>query len=133
MKMKTHSVYIRMMSLLLAVLCIVGLFPASALAGIPVKGSVAMTGEITLRGRVLPIGGLREKLLAAVRAGMTAVIIPEENRKDLEDVPEEIKKALELHFASNAMTVMEKALAYMPKHSGRIRVEQRESGVSAVQ
>ena len=106
---------------------------ASALSGIPVKGSVAMTGEITLRGRVLPIGGLREKLLAAVRAGMTAVIIPEENRKDLEDVPEEIKKALELHFASNAMTVMEKALAYMPKHSGRIRVEQRESGVSAVQ
>ena len=106
---------------------------ASALSGIPVKGSVAMTGEITLRGRVLPIGGLREKLLAAVRAGMTAVIIPEENRKDLEDVPEEIKKALELHFASNAMTVMEKALAYMPKHSGRIRVEQRESDVSAVQ
>ena len=106
---------------------------ASALSGIPVKGSVAMTGEITLRGRVLPIGGLREKLLAAVRAGMTAVIMPEENRKDLEDVPEEIKKALELHFASNAMTVMEKALAYMPKHSGRIRVEQRESGVSAVQ
>lgn len=106
---------------------------ASALSGIPVKGSVAMTGEITLRGRVLPIGGLREKLLAAVRAGMTAVIMPEENRKDLEDVPEEIKKALELHFASNAITVMEKALAYMPKHSGRIRVEQRESGVSAVQ
>ena len=106
---------------------------ASALSGIPVKGSVAMTGEITLRGRVLPIGGLREKLLAAVRAGMTAVIMPEENRKDLEDVPEEIKKALELHFASNAMTVMEKALAYMPKHSGHIRVEQRESGVSAVQ
>lgn len=88
---------------------------ASALSGIPVKGSVAMTGEITLRGRVLPIGGLREKLLAAVRAGMTTVLIPAQNRKDLEEVPEEIKGALKIICVSDAMEVLEQALVSMPK------------------
>lgn len=88
---------------------------ASALSGIPVKGTVAMTGEITLRGRVLPIGGLREKLLAAVRGGMTAVLIPEDNRKDLEEVPDEIKRALRISCVSDAMEVMEQALTSMPK------------------
>lgn len=87
---------------------------ASALSGIPVRGSVAMTGEITLRGRVLPIGGLREKLLAAVRAGMTTVLIPEQNRKDLEDVPEEIKNALKIICVSDAMEVMAQGLTAMP-------------------
>ncbi len=106
---------------------------ASALSGIPVRGSVAMTGEITLRGRVLPIGGLREKLLAAVRAGMTEVIIPEENRRDLEDVPDEIKDALELHFASDAMIVMENALSYMPEAVPNMAAMHRKNEVSAVQ
>ena len=64
----------------------------SALTKIPVKRDVAMTGEITLRGKVLPIGGLKEKMLAAIRAGVTTVIIPEQNRKDLEEIPKQIMK-----------------------------------------
>ena len=63
---------------------------ASALLRIPVRQNVAMTGEVTLRGRVLPIGGLKEKILAAHRAGITTVLIPDENRKDLKDIPEAV-------------------------------------------
>jgi ATP-dependent Lon protease len=62
----------------------------------PVRKDVAMTGEITLRGRVLPIGGLKEKLLAALRGGIKTVLIPKENEKDLADVPDNVKKALEI-------------------------------------
>ncbi len=69
----------------------------SALTKVPVRSEVAMTGEITLRGRVLPIGGLKEKLLAAHRGGITTVIIPEENKKDLVDLPENITESLEIH------------------------------------
>jgi ATP-dependent Lon protease len=69
----------------------------SALTKVPVRSEVAMTGEITLRGRVLPIGGLKEKLLAAHRGGITTVIIPDENRKDLADIPENITSSLEIH------------------------------------
>ncbi len=86
----------------------------SCLTDIPVKAGVAMTGEITLRGRVLPIGGLREKLLAALRAGAHTVIIPEKCRKDLEDVPGEIIKGLNIVFAEDALTVLQTALKYMP-------------------
>jgi ATP-dependent Lon protease len=68
----------------------------SALTGIPVKANVAMTGEITLRGEVLPIGGLKEKLLAAHRGGITTVLIPEQNVKDLADIPENVKNVLEI-------------------------------------
>ncbi|ABI57628.1 endopeptidase La [Alkalilimnicola ehrlichii MLHE-1] len=68
----------------------------SALTGIPVKASVAMTGEITLRGEVLPIGGLKEKLLAALRGGIKTVLIPEENRKDLQEIPKNIKSRLKI-------------------------------------
>lgn len=68
----------------------------SALSGIPVRSDVAMTGEITLRGRVLPIGGLKEKLLAALRGGIKTVIIPEENRKDLIDIPKNVTQGLEI-------------------------------------
>src|SRR5699024_4582884 len=64
----------------------------SVLAGVPVRADVAMTGEITLRGKVLPIGGLKEKLLAARRGGVSLVLIPEENKKDLDEIPERIKK-----------------------------------------
>ena len=102
---------------------------ASALSGVPVKGRVAMTGEITLRGRVLPIGGLREKLLAAVRAGMTTVLIPSQNKKDLEDVPEEIKNALRIICVSDAMEVLEQALVSMPKAEGsHIHMPQQKAG-----
>lgn len=87
---------------------------ASALTGIPARADVAMTGEITLRGRVLPIGGLREKLLAAARAGMTKVIIPEENRKDLFEIPAEVRDTLDIVFARDAMRVLAEALTRMP-------------------
>ena len=69
---------------------------ASALTGIPVRARLAMTGEITLRGRVLAIGGLREKLLAAARAGITTVLLPEQNRKDIAEVPKDIIDALQI-------------------------------------
>jgi len=68
----------------------------SVLTGIPVRRDVAMTGEITLRGRVLPIGGLKEKLLAALRGGVKTAIIPKENVKDLEEIPENVKSGLEI-------------------------------------
>ena len=69
-----------------------------------------MTGEITLRGRVLPIGGLKEKLLAALRSGITKVIIPKENERDLEDIPSNVKKALKIVPAENIMEVLKEAL-----------------------
>jgi ATP-dependent Lon protease len=82
----------------------------SLLTGVRVRHDVAMTGEITLRGRVLPIGGLKEKILAAHRAGIKKVIVPERNRADLDEVPEEIKKGLELVFVSRMEQVIEAAL-----------------------
>jgi ATP-dependent Lon protease len=68
----------------------------SVLTGIPIRKDLAMTGEITLRGRVLPIGGLKEKLLAALRSGIKTVLIPAENAKDLAEVPENVKSGLEI-------------------------------------
>ena len=82
----------------------------SALSGIPVRNDVAMTGEITLRGKVLPIGGLKEKVLAAHRAGMTMVILPRENEKDLKDVPEEVIEDLTIHFVETMDEVLRIAL-----------------------
>lgn len=87
---------------------------ASALSGIPVKADLAMTGEISLRGNVLAIGGLREKLLAAVRNGITQVVIPLENKGDLDDVPQEVKDALHIIYVKNAMEVLHAALTHMP-------------------
>ena len=78
----------------------------SILTGIPVRKDVAMTGEITLRGRVLPIGGLKEKLLAALRAGIKTVIIPEENVKDLADIPDEVKQKLDIKPVARADDVL---------------------------
>ncbi len=83
---------------------------ASALLGIPVRNDICMTGEITLRGRVLPIGGLREKLLAARRSGMKTVLIPADNEKDLKEVPDEIVKALDVRLVSHADDVLPLAL-----------------------
>jgi ATP-dependent Lon protease len=83
----------------------------SALLGIPVRNDLAMTGEISLRGRVLPIGGLREKLLAARRSGMVRVIVPRDNEKDLKEVPEEIVRSLEIIFVQHVDEVLPHALA----------------------
>ena len=82
----------------------------SMLTGIPVSREVAMTGEVTLRGRVLPIGGLKEKLLAALRGGITRVLVPKENEKDLADIPENIKRSLEIVPVTSVEEVLEYAL-----------------------
>ncbi|MBR0653769.1 endopeptidase La [Plastoroseomonas arctica] len=87
----------------------------SVLTGIPVRKDIAMTGEITLRGRVLPIGGLKEKLLAALRAGIKTVFIPKDNEKDLADIPDNVKKVLEIIAVSHADEVINKALARKPE------------------
>ncbi|HEY4040513.1 MAG TPA: endopeptidase La [Rhodopila sp.] len=86
----------------------------SILTGIPVRRDVAMTGEITLRGRVLPIGGLKEKLLAALRAGITTVFIPKENEKDLAEIPDNVKKHLKLIPVADVDEVIAQALARRP-------------------
>ncbi len=86
----------------------------SVMTGIAVRKDVAMTGEITLRGRVLPIGGLKEKMLAALRAGITTVLIPEENVKDLVEIPEEVKTKLEIIPVSRMDEVLKVALVRVP-------------------
>ncbi len=87
----------------------------SMLTGIPVKRTVAMTGEVTLRGRVLAIGGLKEKLLAALRGGITTVLIPQENMKDLEDVPDNVKNGLTIIPVSHVDEVLKIALTRSPE------------------
>ena len=87
---------------------------ASLLTGRPVKHTVGMTGEVTLQGRVLPIGGLKQKVLAAHAAGLTDVIIPERNRADLEDVPEDVRKAVRFHPVMSLGEVLELALEPKP-------------------
>ena len=84
---------------------------ASALSGIPVRRDIAMTGEITLRGKVLPIGGLKEKLLAAQRAGIFEVILPRANEKDIADLPEALRNAMKMHFVDQMDEVLRIALA----------------------
>jgi len=86
----------------------------SVLTGIPVRKNVAMTGEVTLRGRVTAIGGLKEKLLAALRGGITTVLIPKENEKDLEEIPDNVKKLLTIIPVSHVDEVLQHALAYAP-------------------
>ena len=90
----------------------VGMFTSilSLLSGIPVKSKLAMTGEITLRGSVLPIGGVKEKVTAAHRSGIKEILLPEQNRKDLEDIPDHIKKDLKFHFAKEMTDVAKVAL-----------------------
>jgi ATP-dependent Lon protease len=84
---------------------------ASLLTGRPVKPGVGMTGEVTLQGRVLPIGGVKQKVLAAHRAGLTDVIVPADNEADLEDVPEAVREQLRIHVARDVRDVLETALA----------------------
>ena len=87
----------------------------SVLTGIPIRKDVAMTGEITLRGRVLPIGGLKEKLLAALRAGVTTVFIPKDNEKDLAEIPDNVKKGLTINPVSHVDEVIARALVRKPE------------------
>ena len=82
----------------------------STLSGVAVRRDVAMTGEVTLRGRVLPIGGLKEKLLAALRGGITTVLIPAENEKDLAELPEIVKESLEIIPVDHVDQVLSRAL-----------------------
>ena len=87
----------------------------SALTGIPVRKDVPMTGEITLRGRVLPIGGLKSKILAAHLSGAKIVILPRKNEKDLRDIPDEIRKSIKLVLVDTMEQVLEAALRRKPK------------------
>ena len=87
---------------------------ASVLTRIPIHKEVAMTGEITLRGKVLPIGGVKEKLLAAHRAGVTTVIIPKENEKDLAEVPSDVLDALQINPVDTMDEVLQIALERPP-------------------
>jgi ATP-dependent Lon protease len=90
----------------------------SALTNVSVRSDVAMTGEITLRGKILPIGGVKEKLLAAHRAGITHIILPRDNEKDLADIPENVLNALNVKMVETMDEVFESALTGpVPKHA----------------
>ncbi|KEO81154.1 endopeptidase La [Tumebacillus flagellatus] len=86
----------------------------SAMTGIPVKREVAMTGEITLRGHVLPIGGVKEKSMSAHRAGITTILLPIDNKKDIEDIPESVRDELTIHLVEHMDQVLEHALTRLP-------------------
>ncbi len=96
---------------------------ASALTGIPVRRDIAMTGEVTIRGRVLPIGGLREKTMAAYKCGIKTVIIPRENVKDLEKIDDKVRAALNFIPVSNASEVLNAALSRIPAHDEVTHIE----------
>jgi ATP-dependent Lon protease len=91
---------------------------ASLLSGRPVRPNVAMTGEITLRGKVLPVGGIKEKVLAAKRAGIETIVLPRRNEKDLEDVPEAVRAAMRFVFVERMDEVLEHALEPRAEHEG---------------
>ena len=94
----------------------------SAIAKVPVRRDVAMTGEITLRGKVLPVGGIKDKTLAAFRAGITEIVLPRENEKDLEDVPAEVRDLLQVHFVESMDEVLRVAL------TGELASQHRNGG-----
>jgi ATP-dependent Lon protease len=94
----------------------------SALTGIPVRRDVAMTGEITLRGRVLPIGGLKEKLLAALRGGLKTVVIPQDNEKDLAEIPDNVKRNMKIIVSDSVDEMLKRTLVSEPE-----RIEWNES------
>jgi ATP-dependent Lon protease len=103
----------------------------SVLTGIAVRRDVAMTGEVTLRGRILPIGGLKEKLLAALRCGIKTVIIPEENEKDLAEIPDNVKTHMKIVPVSNVTEVLKVALVRVPEPIEWIEPEIAASAVVA--
>lgn len=100
----------------------------SALSGMPVRSDVAMTGEITLHGKVLPIGGLREKTMAAFKAGLKTVIVPEANRSDIDEIDEVVKSSLEFVYASELETVLDTALCREGSEKNHRLVIPEESG-----
>jgi ATP-dependent Lon protease len=100
----------------------------SALTRIPVRSDVAMTGEITLRGEVLPIGGLKEKLLAAHRGGITTVLIPDENTKDLAEIPANIKEKLQIKPVKWIDEVLQVAMRNMPQPVGAVTETEAAEG-----
>jgi ATP-dependent Lon protease len=85
------------------------------LTKIPVRRDIAMTGEVSLRGNAMPIGGLKEKLLAALRGGITTVLIPEENEKDLPDIPDNVKEGLKIIPVKHVSEVLQHALVSQPE------------------
>ena len=105
----------------------------SALSGRPVRHDIAMTGEITLRGRVLPIGGVKEKVLGAVRAGITRIILPKENEPDLEDLPKEVRDKIEVHLVQELGEVLALTLrgATVPRGSPAVRRREEPAGRDA--
>ena len=98
----------------------------SALTGVPTKPEVAMTGEITLRGTVLPIGGLNEKAVAARRAGIKTVLIPRDNAKDLAEIPEKVREDLKFVLVENMDQVLENALD-RPREKAAVRPDEGEA------
>jgi len=107
----------------------------SAMSGRPVRKDVAMTGEITLRGRVLPIGGVKEKVLGAHRAGITNIILPKDNEADMEDIPEDVRSLLTFHCVSTLDEVFDIALLPMPTAQGpaeKTLMEEEEEAAAAI-
>ena len=106
----------------------------SAMSGRPVRKDVAMTGEITLRGRVLPIGGVKEKVLGAHRAGITNIILPKDNEADMEDIPEDVRSQLSFHCVSTLDEVFDIALLPTPTVHGpaeKTLMEEEEEAAAA--
>jgi ATP-dependent Lon protease len=105
----------------------------SAMSGRPVRRDVAMTGEATLRGRVLPIGGLKEKVLGAHRAGITTIILPKANEADMEDIPDEVREQLTFHPVETLDEVFDIALlpADRPVHARKTVMEEMEEAAAA--
>src|SRR5438128_682729 len=105
----------------------------SALSGKPVKRSVAMTGEITLRGNVLPVGGIKEKVLAARRARVNTIVLPQQNRRDLEEVPKELQKEINFVFVESVRGALRTALLPIPRRLPINRGSDRCLGVEALE
>ena len=104
---------------------------ASLLTGKPIRDDVAMTGEITLRGLVLPVGGIKEKFLAAHRAGIKRVILPERNRKDVIEIPEEPQKEIEILYVKRMDEFLSLALTEMPQLDVTVAPGARPAGAPA--
>ena len=104
----------------------------SNLTGIPVRHDIAMTGEISLHGRVLEIGGLKEKLLAAKRSGIQGVVIPIGNQKHLEEIPKKILEGLKIHLAETIWTVLKIVLVRMPQIVDDVDITNEEKEISNV-